>query len=701
MGNFGWVFEEVFEKAYEPMVAALEAHPSIRVGLHYSGPLLQWLESERPEFISRLGDLVAREQVEILGGGLYEPILVSLPERDRQLQLTRMRAEVARLFGAEPSGAWLAERVWEPSLPSDLARAGYSYTVLDDNHLRGAAVRDEDMWGTYTTDDQGQRITIFGTEKGLRYRTPFRPVTELIEYLRDAAAGGGLGPARVGIMGDDGEKFGAWPGTYELCWGKGRWIEDCFSAIETNASWLGTTTPSGWMAEHPPLGRIYVPTSSYVEMTEWALPPEDARAFHAALALADESGDPSFPFLKGAMWRNFLARYREINDMHKQMLRVSAAVEAMPVGASRDEAMDHLLRGQSNDCYWHGLFGGIYIVHMRVATLAELIAAEDIALGEDGVASGVADYDLDGVDEVLLGTTGQTVLVDVAEGAGIGAWDLRATRVALASALRRRPEAYHETLRAMEAAKERGETAAGIFGTSVGEELLAKESGLSAALIYDDHERRSGLVRLLGLDDGEIGDFLNGSWEIDGVSESQLVTRHDTDGLRMRKQIDLAGGRLDPSLSIEVEVEAEGGFEGALVLEMNVNLSGGGGNPDAYYRWDNNDERHDSTSNAPANGLHFGNERQKVDIEVSCHPQTEASWSPIQTVSNSEAGFEKVYQGSGLMLRWPVRLPAGSRATYGATFAVTHVPYEVVTSEVDSTDATVDTEDEPGTNAAL
>ena len=88
---------------------------------------------------------------------------------------------------------------------------------------------------------------------------------------------------------------------------------------------------------------------------------------------------PEARFLRGGFWRNFQARYREINDLHKQMLRVSAKVAAMPDGPQRAVAVDHLQRGQSNDCYWHGLFGGIYIVHMRMATLHHLIAAEDLA----------------------------------------------------------------------------------------------------------------------------------------------------------------------------------------------------------------------------------------------------------------------------------------------------------------------------------
>ncbi len=668
VGNFGWVFEDVFHQAYDPMISALERHPHIKVGLHYTGPLLEWMEANQPGAIYRLRALVDRRQVEILGGGLYEPILVSLPQRDRHGQLTRMRDDVARLFGSPPSGAWLAERVWEPSLPFDLAEAGYRYTVLDDNHLRGAAVKDEDMWGTYTTDDQGRLLTIFGTEQGLRYLIPFRPVDELIGYLRAAATKDG---DRLGIMGDDGEKFGAWPGTYEHCWGKGRWIDDCFEAIAENADWLTTVTPSEWMSREPPIGRIYVPTSSYVEMTQWALPPDDANTFHAVLEKAIETRSPAVPFLRGGLWRNFQARYREVNDLHKQMLRASAAVEAMGPGPIRDRALDHLYRGQSNDCYWHGLFGGVYIVHMRMATFAELIAAEDLAAGDDGTF-GAADYDLDGLDEVLLGTSGQTVLVDVAEGAGIGSWDLRASRVALASVMRRRPEAYHKTLREMEAARARGERAAGKTATSIHDVLLAKETGLSAALVYDDHERRSGLVRLLGADGRQVGDFVNGPWKVEQATDRQLVTSRTDGPVTLRKTVALDGGRTDADLSVAVTAAAVAGFEGVLELEMNINLSGGGGNPSAYYRVGDEETRHDAAGSAPTGTeLAFGNRYEGVDITAIAEPAAESSWSSVETVSNSEAGFERMYQGSCLTFQWPIRLAPGEQQSFEVHFRVT------------------------------
>ena len=75
---------------------------------------------------------------------------------------------------------------------------------------------------------------------------------------------------------------------------------------------------------------------------------------------------PEARWLRGGFWRNFQVKYREINDLHKQMLRTSAQGRRRCRRApARERALDHLYRGQSNDCYWHGLFGGIYIAHMR------------------------------------------------------------------------------------------------------------------------------------------------------------------------------------------------------------------------------------------------------------------------------------------------------------------------------------------------
>ena len=123
-------------------------------------------------------------------------------------------------------------------------------------------------------------------------------------------------------------------------------------------------------------------------MGEWALPPDETVVFSRLLHDAVAEKRPEARWLRGGFWRNFQVKYREINDLHKQMLRTSAKVAAMPRAPARDAALDHLHRGQSNDCYWHGLFGGIYICHMRLATYEHLIAAEDARRPGAGHAAG-------------------------------------------------------------------------------------------------------------------------------------------------------------------------------------------------------------------------------------------------------------------------------------------------------------------------
>ncbi len=682
VGNFGWVFAQVFDEAYRPMIEAIERHPDIHIALHYSGALLEWLVAERPDTIERLGALVARGQVEILGGGLFEPVLAALPERDRIGQLRRAADDLEARFGHRPRGAWLAERVWEPDLPSSLVGAGYEWTILDDAHFRAAAIPEEELWGPYTTEDQGHVLRVFGTEQGLRYRIPFREVDEVIGYLREHATEDG---ERIGMMGDDGEKFGAWPTTWAHCWGEGAWVERFFAALEANADWLSTTTPSAWLAEHPPIGRVYVPTGSYAEMGEWALPADESLVFSRVLRQAQAEHRPDARWLRGASWRNFQVKYREVNDLHKLMLRASDLVDAMPAGRARDRALDHLFRGQSNDCYWHGLFGGIYTPHLRLATCEHLIAAEDVAEAAAGslVAAELWDLDMDGVDEVRLADVGQVVTIDLAEGAGISSWDIRAVRHALTSVLRRRPEGYHALLREHEVAlvattgvvDDADRSAGGDIAASIHEAVRVKEPGLAERLAYDAFERRSGLVRVLPIEAApeswaasaamELGDAVDRPYELVELRPRRLVVRREASigeaPVAVTKTLTLAGDRRSPTLQFDLELEQLAGppVEARVGIEWTTMMLGGGGNPAAWWQVDAARVAHDSSGTAiDVTAVAQGNDDVGVAVTTTLDEAADVWWAPVETISNSEGGFERVYQGSGALFSWPVRLTA-------------------------------------------
>ena len=421
-------------------------------------------------------------------------------------------------------------------------------------------------------------------------------------------------------------------------------------------------------------------------MGEWALPPEENVVFVPLLHDAVKARRPEARWLRGGFWRNFQVKYREINDLHKQMLRTSAKVAAMPMERARDGAIDHLHRGQSNDCYWHGLFGGIYISHMRLATYEHLIAAEDAAdraLGALETAASL-DLDMDGLPEVLLADAGQVVAVKPTEGGGVGGWDIRAARHALAAALRRRPEAYHDALRAHDAAgpaagaDDSGDNGGGGDGApvSIHDIVMVKEEGLAARLFYDDHERRSGLVRFIEADttpeafatvaETELGDLRDGDWVVDYLAPGQVsLSRNGVvagEPVTVSKSIRLLGDRLAPELVIDLELHHRGSapLDVRLGLELSVHLLGGGGNPSAWYDAGGVRSAHDGSGDAAAlTTLGYGNDWVGVAVEAIPEPAADAWWSPIETVSNSESGFERVYQGSSLLFSWPLRLAPG------------------------------------------
>jgi alpha-amylase len=692
VGNFGFVFEDNYRAAYEPMLAALERHPGVRLGLHYTGPLLDWFKAHRPEALERLRALVKRGQVEVLGGGYYEPVLASLPETDRVGQLTRMADEVETLVGHRPVGAWLAERVWEPDVPTSLARAGYAYTIVDDAHFRAAAIPAERHWGSYSTDDQGHRVIVFGSEQGLRYRIPFRPVEEVIDYLREHATEDG---ELVGMMGDDGEKFGTWPGTWELCHGTGGWLERFFTALEMNAAWLTLLPPAEALRRHPPIGRVYLPTGSYAEMGEWSLPVEARREFSHLLHEAIAHERPEARWMRGGFWRSFQVNYREINDLHKQMLRVSHKVDALRNGRGGGGPVtepqlacltDHLYQGQSNDCYWHGLFGGIYLSHMRLATLEHLIAAEDgadRAAGATDLRIETADLDIDGYDELLVSAPGQVVTVKPNEGGGIGSWDVRAVRHALASVMRRRPEAYHDTLRAADTG-EVEQQEAGEGAVSIHDLIKVNEPGISKRLWYDAYERRSGLVHILPPSAApeafeqaaftELGDFVAQAFEVLPADADQVVLERDgwlnaVDGtrspLRVRKTLTFGADRRVPTLDLAVDVTNTGEqpVEALLGVEWALNMLGGGGNPSAWYAVEGDRARFDAARVAPrAHHVSMGNTYIGIEVESRPQPAAAAWWSSIETISVSESGFEGNHQGGCLLWVWPLHLAPGATA---------------------------------------
>lgn len=689
VGNFGHVFRMAYDRCYRPFLDLLEQHPRIRLTLHYTGPLLDWFEKEEPGFLDRLAKLVASNQIELLGGGFYEPILSVIPDRDAVGQVTLLSQRLRDRLGAIPRGLWLAERAWDGGLPKKLAPTGLRYTILDDSHFMHAGLDADALTGYYLTEKEGHPLAIFPISKDLRYVIPFRVPEEAIAFLarlRDRSPGAAVTYA------DDGEKFGLWPNTYPWVFEE-RYLERLFLLLEQNASWLRLETFSDYLDAQPPTSRVYLPSASYDELMEWALPTEAAKALADRRAeLAREGKLAAYrPFLRGGFWDGFLVKYPEANHMHKRMLDVSERVaRAFPPGAGVHEATELVWRAQGNDAYWHGLFGGLYLNSLRHETYRNLIEAEqhvDEATheGRAWVEVRATDLDKDGHEELLVSTRTLGLCLAPACGGGLLELDYRPARFNLSDVLARREEAYHRKLAQATATHvSPHQESSGAAPASIHDRMTVKEPGLHQALTYDRHRRLSFLDRFLPqdlsreafdrIDDEEQGDCVQGAYQIDGagpqvkdgtlavplVFHGRMSRDKQTVPITVRKVYRVTEREAAVSVAYGLESHATEPLTVRFGVELNLTLLAGD-DPQRYY---------DVPGSGPvrlrergccvgADQFSMVDEWSRFRVTLCLDRAGEIWYMPIETVSQSEEGAERTYQGSALLASWPLTLTPG------------------------------------------
>ncbi len=641
VGNFESVLEEAFNAAYRPFFDVLERHPSISVSVHFSGILYDWLEKVHPDFLDRLAALVKAGRLEVLSGGYYEPILALLPEEDRRGQVALMRDYVRGRFGEDPAGLWLAERVWEPELAGSLAAMGVRYTLLDDVHFFSAGFEEKALTGRFTTEHGGRHVDVFPISHRLRYLMPFADPQKTIDHLRSFE-----GQDAVLVMADDGEKFGLWPGTHELVYRKG-WLDRLFTLLEQNAGWLATARLSDCLAA-PSRGLAYLPTASYHELSQWALPPERSRRL---AGLWEDSPEDLRRFLRGGYFRNFFSKYPEANRMYRRMLRASAKVRAAGGGSG----LRPLYRAQCNCGYWHGVFGGVYLPHIRMAVYRNILEAEAAAPSGAGFSLVREDWDADGRPELLAEGEKANFYFSPAKGGGLWEWDYKPRGVNLGSVVWRHPEAYHE-----------GEAKS----IAASPARRAAEAELRKRLAYDWHPRMCLLDHFLHDDTspeafekasyGEQGDFVTGEYACRSSEEpGGLLLKFSREGTVW------SGGAQAPVLVEKDVLLREDGSWRAGYKVTNLGTRGARLWFGAELAFAFSNKEH--CPPGESSGVSKKTFRDPVYGGVELEFDTPADlWSfPLETVSRSEEGAELTYQGSVMLAHRRAELAPGAALTLG------------------------------------
>ncbi|MBT9140153.1 MAG: Alpha-amylase 1 [Dehalococcoidia bacterium] len=530
------------------------------------------------------------------------------------------------------------------------------YPNLDDAYFHNAGFSEEETLHYYLTEEEGKPLYIFPINEKLRYLVPFAEPKETIDYLYSMAT---AESERVVVLADDGEKFGSWPGTAELVYDN-QWLRRFFTLLEENSHWLNVTTCAEFLKERPPAGRVYLPAGSYREMMEWS----------------------------GGFWRNFFIRYPESNQIHKRMLHVREKLELLPAGPQKEVAREYLWASQCNCAYWHGVFGGLYLNFLRSALYSRIIAAETVIdrflhPQQSWLELEKKDFDYDGAEEVLVSGPELGFILSPAQGGSLLELDFKPLRFNLFDVLSRRREAYHCNI--FELAD--GQTS-GSETKTIHQITRVKEAGLEQLLIYDNYRRASLIdhffpvdIRLeellCGLGAVEVGDFA-GSPYLLSSSEASGAARISLgrDGLvgmagqvwpvRVEKTLTYLPQSGEIRYDYRLINSGESRLTVMFAVEFNINFLAGQA-PDRYYSVPGVElnESNLSSSGELQQVEQIGLVDEWLGISTQFNfAQAVKLWRmPLETVSQSEDGMERVYQGSTLLPAWQLGLQPGEASS--------------------------------------
>ncbi|MBW8066612.1 MAG: DUF1926 domain-containing protein, partial [Ferrovum sp.] len=429
---------------------------------------------------------------------------------------------------------------------------------------------------------------------------------------------------------DDIEKFGIWPETYEWVYEKG-WLEQFIQGV-LNSPFIEPMTYARYHAQNATRGPVYLPTTSYIEMNEWTLPAQAGEHYAHLVERArnEQTYGQDRPFLRGGIWRNFMMRYPEANHLHKRMLGLSARFQALPALQQTAERRRLLYETQANDAYWHGLFGGLYLPHLRRALYHALLQLEaDLDRHHPRPALARYDLDLDGHEEIVL-QNGQIQAIIAGNGpAHVLELDVYELAHNFADTLTRQREHYHAKVLTQP-------DVSSSTGLSNPHERVQFKHPLSAGdLVFDstrralftDYARRDGERCLLEYDEIRadetdsgvkfLGRTQGARKEISLLAQALLVRYEHPDPVfwsTLEIELNLVMPSCDgPAGRFEFNGEIPGGFgqdielNGVTQLVLRDEVLGGG-------------------------------------VTVGCNMPCRVTSRPCHSVSQSEAGFEKIMQ---------------------------------------------------------
>lgn len=400
---------------YRGLLNVLRRHARLPFVIHISGTLvhaLQWLD---PEPLQQIADGLAAGQFTLLGSTYAQNVPYASDDWDNMLQIALHRDVMQRSFGVQPAIFWNSERCWRQSLVPVIADSGHTHTLVEGDFLRAAGC--PQPHAVWRTGLDGRQLAIFNDDEGLKHAINYaiwtgRPQRAL-DYLQRLAAAPDHADYYVWYA-EDAEASGLWGYTHGIL-PQSAWANlDQFLTLLEQQPWLAITAPAQAPA---PRGEVAV------------IPDNQAAWMVASLR---RSGAPYHE--EGFVdWFDFNARspklryFRALQAPIRQRLQASQAQPPVNAAVGRLIAQAHLAFAAHQfefGCIGVGRIGDRQWEMMRAAWVC--LRAAELAAQAPALPVWMEDVNHDGVDEVLLASPDQFVVLTSLGGRLLYAFDLAA-----------------------------------------------------------------------------------------------------------------------------------------------------------------------------------------------------------------------------------------------------------------------------------
>jgi len=358
-------FERVYSDILRPFVSCLYKYPRIQAVLHYSGVLLHWVERTHQELFMLIEDMVGRRQIEMLGGGFYEPILPIIPHQDKIGQIELLTTYIRKQFGKRPQGCWIPKYAWEQGLVSPLASCGMGFTFLSERQF---ALANVDADAPCICEDQGKLITVFPVSQSLESALAGKSISAVLDDFSRTGMGStrhGSDEAIVAIF--PGKAISGKDESQDYAW------NHFFEELSLCENFVETVSPGKLFKRFKGLRKVYIPDS-----------------------LGDKDAVPA---------RRFIIEYPEAGRLYSKMIFTNLLVSHVRGDKARkDSAYEELWKAQGSILFCRTGQQGLHDNTLRNTAYSAMIGAERITRGVGKFEPSLLSYDvnMDGEEEWLF-----------------------------------------------------------------------------------------------------------------------------------------------------------------------------------------------------------------------------------------------------------------------------------------------------------